>query len=256
MGDHEPRRPQADPPAPSADDLADGLADAARETFGESAWEHRLAELQQVLRRRLAGDYVVDDFGFDAELTEQFLFTALRPLAEKWFRIEVYGVDNIPREGGALIVSNHSGTIPLDCLMTGLVTHDRAGRFLRMLGADLLFYPTAIGSEPHDPSIDSRDHWQRCMQGHAAANVMPLVASNRVGPERGEKYDMTFYGSSFIADGTGAKVIEADRVSETVLTATFDLELLRLQRHAWGVFRDRRPDLYQPILTLDGHTPT
>jgi hypothetical protein len=146
MGDHERRRPQADPPAPSADDLADGLADAARETFGESAWEQRLGELQQVLRRRLAGDYVVDDFGFDAELTEQFLLTALRPLAEKWFRIEVYGVDNIPREGGALIVSNHSGTIPLDCLMTGLVTHDRAGRFLRMLGADLLFRLPFVGA--------------------------------------------------------------------------------------------------------------
>jgi len=127
-----------------------------------------------------------------------------------------------------------------------------SARCMALLGADMLFYPTAIGSEPHDPSIDSRDHWQRCMQGHAAANVMPLVASNRVGTERGEKYEMTFYGSSFIADGTGGKVVEADRVAETVLTATFDLELLRLQRHAWGVFRDRRPELYRPILTLDG----
>ena len=77
-------------------------------------------------------------------------------------------------------------------------------------------------------------------------------ASNRVGVERGEKYEMTFYGSSFIADGTGAKIAEADRVSEGVLTATFDFDLLRLQRHSWGVFRDRRPELYRPILTLDG----
>jgi N-carbamoylputrescine amidase len=90
------------------------------------------------------------------------------------------------------------------------------------------------------------------MQGHAAANVMPLVASNRIGTERGQKYEMTFYGSSFIADPTGAKVAEADRNSEAILTATFDLDAIRAQRHAWGVFRDRRPELYGPIMTLDG----
>jgi N-carbamoylputrescine amidase len=130
-----------------------------------------------------------------------------------------------------------------------------SARCMALLGAEVLLYPTAIGSEPHDASIDSRDHWQRCMQGHAAANVMPLVASNRIGVERGQKYEMTFYGSSFIADATGEKLVEADRVSEAVITATIDLEQTRAQRHAWGVFRDRRPDLYGPILTLDGHRP-
>ena len=127
-----------------------------------------------------------------------------------------------------------------------------AARCMALMGAEVLLYPTAIGSEPHDPGIDSRDHWQRCMQGHAAANVMPLVASNRVGVERGQKYEMTFYGSSFIADPTGAKVAEAGREGEAVLTASFDLDEVRARRHAWGVFRDRRPDLYAPILTLDG----
>jgi N-carbamoylputrescine amidase len=127
-----------------------------------------------------------------------------------------------------------------------------AARCMALMGAEVLLYPTAIGSEPHDPTIDSRDHWQRCMQGHAAANVMPLVASNRIGTERGQKYEMTFYGSSFIADPAGAKVVEADRSTEAVITATFDLDAVRAQRHAWGVFRDRRPDLYAPILTLDG----
>jgi N-carbamoylputrescine amidase len=127
-----------------------------------------------------------------------------------------------------------------------------AARCMALMGAEVLLYPTAIGSEPHDPGIDSRDHWQRCMQGHAAANVMPLVASNRIGTERGQKYEMTFYGSSFIADPTGAKVVEADRTSEAVITASFDLGAVRAQRHAWGVFRDRRPELYAPILTLDG----
>jgi N-carbamoylputrescine amidase len=127
-----------------------------------------------------------------------------------------------------------------------------AARCMALMGAEVLLYPTAIGSEPQDASIDSRDHWQRCMQGHAAANVMPLIASNRIGVERGEKYEMTFYGSSFIAGPTGEKVAEADRSSEAVLTASFDLDAIRVQRHAWGVFRDRRPDLYGPIMTLDG----
>jgi N-carbamoylputrescine amidase len=127
-----------------------------------------------------------------------------------------------------------------------------AARCMALMGAEVLLYPTAIGSEPQDAGIDSRDHWQRCMQGHAAANLVPLVASNRVGVERGQKYEMTFYGSSFIAGPTGEKVVEADRSSETVLSATFDLDAVRAQRHAWGVFRDRRPELYAPLLTLDG----
>jgi N-carbamoylputrescine amidase len=125
-------------------------------------------------------------------------------------------------------------------------------RSMALLGAEILMFPTAIGSEPQDASIDSSGHWQRTMQGHAAANVMPLVASNRIGVETGEKYTMTFYGSSFIASPTGEKVAEADRISETVLTATFDLDHVRHYRQAWGVFRDRRPDLYHPILSLDG----
>jgi N-carbamoylputrescine amidase len=90
------------------------------------------------------------------------------------------------------------------------------------------------------------------MQGHAAANIVPLLASNRIGTEQGEKYTMTFYGSSFIASPTGEKLAEADRSSETVLTATFDLDEVRRYRQAWGIFRDRRPDLYYPLLSLDG----
>jgi N-carbamoylputrescine amidase len=125
-------------------------------------------------------------------------------------------------------------------------------RAMALMGAEILMYPTAIGSEPQDPSLDSSAHWQRTMQGHAAANVMPLIASNRIGTEEGERYAMTFYGSSFIASHTGEKIAEADRVSETVLTATFDLDAVRHYREAWGVFRDRRPDLYYPLLSLDG----
>jgi N-carbamoylputrescine amidase len=127
-----------------------------------------------------------------------------------------------------------------------------AARSMALMDAEILLYPTAIGSEPQDPGLDSSAHWQRTMQGHAAANVMPVVASNRVGTEQGEKYTMTFYGSSFIASHTGEMVAQADRSSESVLTAAFDLDAVRRYRQAWGLFRDRRPDLYHPILSLDG----
>lgn len=125
-------------------------------------------------------------------------------------------------------------------------------RSMALLGAELLFFPTAIGSEPPDPSWDSAGHWQRVMQGHAGANLMPLVAANRVGHEVGETTEITFYGSSFIADVTGAMVATAPRDGEAVLAATFDLAELARQRSAWGLFRDRRPDLYGPLLTSDG----
>ena len=125
-------------------------------------------------------------------------------------------------------------------------------RSMALLGAEVLFFPTAIGSEPPDPSWDSAGHWQRVMQGHAGANLMPLVAANRVGHEVGDTTEITFYGSSFIADFTGAMVAAAPRTGEAVLTATFDLAELARQRSAWGLFRDRRPDLYGPLLTLDG----
>jgi N-carbamoylputrescine amidase len=126
-------------------------------------------------------------------------------------------------------------------------------RAMALMGAEILFYPTAIGSELQDPDYDSAAHWQRVMQGHAGANLTPLVASNRVGTELGRNgTQLTFYGSSFIAGATGEKVAEADRTGETVLTGTFDLDELDDFRASWGVFRDRRPELYGAIATLDG----
>jgi len=125
-------------------------------------------------------------------------------------------------------------------------------RSMALQGAELLFYPTAIGSEPQDATINSRDHWQRVMQGHAGANMMPVIASNRIGREQGESCAITFYGSSFIAGPRGEKIAEAGEAGETVLTASFDLEEMRVERAAWGFFRDRRPELYTELLTLDG----
>ena len=119
-----------------------------------------------------------------------------------------------------------------------------AARAMSLMGAEVLLYPTAIGSEPKQPGFDSRDHWQRVMQGHAGANMRPVVASNRVGRETVGELSVTFYGSSFIADQTGAKVAEAGREGEAVLTASFDLDAIARERQAWGVFRDRRPELY------------
>lgn len=123
-----------------------------------------------------------------------------------------------------------------------------AARAMVLKGAEILVYPTAIGSEPAFPGLDTRDHWQRVMQGHAGANLTPVIAANRVGVERGESCNVTFYGSSFIADHTGAKLAEADRVSEGVIMAALDLDGIAKARLDWGVFRDRRQDLYGALL--------
>ena len=128
-----------------------------------------------------------------------------------------------------------------------------SARSMALLGADVILYPTAIGSEPQNPSWDSSGHWQRAMQGHAAANIVPIVAANRTGREIGRPTEVTFYGSSFITDATGAKVAEAGRDDERVLIADIDIEANRAMRAAWGLFRDRRPELYGAITSLDGN---
>lgn len=130
--------------------------------------------------------------------------------------------------------------------------YPEAARCMTLMGAEMIFYPTAIGSEPQDGSIDSKDHWQACMLGHAAANLVPVIASNRVGVEEDEDSKITFYGSSFIAGPQGNKIVEANRTEETILVAEFDLDQLETQRIEWGIFRDRRPDLYKIITSYDG----
>jgi N-carbamoylputrescine amidase len=132
-----------------------------------------------------------------------------------------------------------------------------AARAMALAGAEVLLYPTAIGTEPPPAlPVNSRDHWQRTQQGHAAANLMPLVAANRYGLERSLQDPaglyIRFYGSSFITDAMGAKVVEAAEEGDAVLTAAFDLEEARAVRDNWFVFRDRRPDLYGALVSLDG----
>ena len=125
--------------------------------------------------------------------------------------------------------------------------YPEAARIMTLMGAERIFYPTAIGSEPDSPEMDSRDSWQIGMQGHAAANSIPVIASNRTGGERNEKFSMTFYGSSFITDECGEKVEECSRDQEEIIVHEFDLDSVNLYRSSWGFFRDRRTDLYENI---------
>lgn len=124
-------------------------------------------------------------------------------------------------------------------------------RILALQGAEILLFPTAIGSEPILPK-DSKDHWQNTMRGHAAANIIPVLASNRVGTEKVKNSSMTFFGSSFISDQHGVLVKEMNRVDEGIAIASFDLDEINNERRDWGVFRDRRIDLYAPLLTNNG----
>ena len=127
-----------------------------------------------------------------------------------------------------------------------------AARAMALMGAEALLYPTAIGTEPPPAlPVDSRDHWRRVMQGHAAANYVPLVSSNRIGTEQGQAGEMSFYGSSFIADPMGGIVAELGRTNEGVVTATFDLDDIAKMRVSWGLFRDRRPELYDVLRSHD-----
>jgi N-carbamoylputrescine amidase len=131
-------------------------------------------------------------------------------------------------------------------------------RAMALMGAEVLCFPTIIGSDPVFPELDCSGHWQRTMQGHAAANMTPLVCANRIGKETGigiaaqPGLSVTFHGQSFITDGTGDKVAEANRTDETILLHRFDLEQCRRDRENWGLFRDRRPCMYQVINSSDG----
>jgi N-carbamoylputrescine amidase len=130
-----------------------------------------------------------------------------------------------------------------------------SARAMALMGAEILLYPTAIGSEPPNPGYDSSTHWQNAMRGHAAANIMPLLASNRIGTETAPdgRQDL-FYGRSFIADYQGEKVAEMDRIEEGFRTFDFDFAAIGELRRSWGIFRDRRPELYGALLTKDGQT--
>jgi N-carbamoylputrescine amidase len=133
--------------------------------------------------------------------------------------------------------------------------YPESARAMALLGAEILLYPTAIGSEPAEVASPNTHHaWQRAMIGHAVCNAMYLGAANRIGREVVQGLEQTYYGSSFICDPMGEKVAEAGQSEETILYADLDLNWARTFRAGMGFFRDRRPELYTPLLTLDGKT--
>ncbi len=167
---------------------------AAREVFGDQ-WESQLAHFLAFLRRRLTGHYVVDEFGFDPEITERFFLAALRPIAQKWFRIEVRGAENIPAEGGALIVSNHSGTVPVDGLMTMVSIHDQTGRYLRPLGADLVFRLPFVGAVARKggATLACNEDAERMLAGGELVGVWP-EGFKGIGKPYSQRYKLQRFG--------------------------------------------------------------
>jgi 1-acyl-sn-glycerol-3-phosphate acyltransferase len=175
-------------------DWVSALTSAAREVFGER-WEPRVAELLALARRRVTGDYEVDEFGFDVELTERFLLAAVRPLADKWFRVEVRGADNIPADGGALVVSNHSGTVPMDGLMTMVSVKDTTGRNLRPLGADLVFRMPFLGelARKGGVTLACNEDAERMLSGGELVGVWP-EGYKGIGKPYSQRYKLQRFG--------------------------------------------------------------
>lgn len=178
---------------PASDWLA-AFQHGAREVFGAD-WEPQLARFLAFLRRRLTGDYELDEYGFDAEVTERFLLAVLRPIAEKWFRIEVRGAENIPAEGGALVVSNHSGTVPVDGLMTLVSIHDATGRFLRPLGADLVFRLPFVSSlaRKSGATLACTEDAERMLRGGELVGVWP-EGFKGIGKPYSQRYKLQRFG--------------------------------------------------------------
>jgi 1-acyl-sn-glycerol-3-phosphate acyltransferase len=194
---------------PVGDWLA-AISSAAAETFGDR-WEPRLAEFLAFLRRRVTGDFEVDEYGFDPEVTERFLLAALRPIAQKWFRVEVRGAENIPSEGGALVVSNHSGTVPLDGLMTMVSIHDTTGRNLRPLGADLVFRMPVIGemARKGGATLACNEDAQRMLSGGELVGVWP-EGFKGIGKPYADRYKLQRFGrGGFVAAAirTGVPIV-------------------------------------------------
>jgi 1-acyl-sn-glycerol-3-phosphate acyltransferase len=167
---------------------------AALEVFGDN-WEPRLAEFLAFLRRRVTGDYVIDEYGFDQELTQKFFMAAARPIAEKWFRIEVRGIENIPADGGALVVSNHSGTVPVDGLMTMFSVNDSTGRHLRPLGADLVFKVPFFGgvARKGGATLACNEDAERMLSGGELVGVWP-EGFKGIGKPYSERYKLQRFG--------------------------------------------------------------
>jgi 1-acyl-sn-glycerol-3-phosphate acyltransferase len=183
------------------------LQSGATQVFGDD-WEPRLAEFLAFLRRRLTGEYDVDQFGFDPEVAERLLLASMRPLAEKWFRIEVRGAENLPAEGGALLVSNHSGTLPVDAAMTVFTVHEQTGRFLRPLGADLVFRLPFVSTlaRKGGATLACNEDAERMLAGGELVGVWP-EGFKGIGKPFSERYKLQRFGrGGFVAAALHTRV--------------------------------------------------
>ena len=188
------------------DDIVSAIIQGAQRVLG-SDWDTRVAVLLATLRKRLGGDYEVDDFGFDPQITE-VLISAIEPLAEKWFRLEVRGVENIPQEGGALLVANHSGTVPLDGIITGYAVSKYGGRNLRPLGADLVFSLPFIGQVARKvgATLACSEDAERLLRTGELAGVWP-EGFKGIGKPFAERYKLQRFGrGGFVSSAMRAQV--------------------------------------------------
>ncbi|MFT4299252.1 MAG: lysophospholipid acyltransferase family protein [Aeromicrobium sp.] len=205
------RRTRTAGPAPAAagiplDEVASAVIQATQRVFGTD-WDKRVATLFAALRRRLSGDYEVDEFGFDPQITD-VLVGAVEPLAEKWFRLEVRGVENIPATGGALLVANHSGTVPIDGLITGYAVKKYAGRNLRPLGADLVFSLPFVGQVARKvgATLACTEDAERLLSSGELAGVWP-EGFKGIGKPYAERYKLQRFGrGGFVSSAMRAQV--------------------------------------------------
>jgi 1-acyl-sn-glycerol-3-phosphate acyltransferase len=223
-----PQRPADDPqpdpaprPAATTHDRAPGAGippgewlsafqTGAAQVFGDQ-WEPQLARFLAFLRRRLTGEYDIDEYGFDQEVAEKLLLAGLRPIAEKWFRIEARGIENLPAEGGALVVSNHSGTLPVDGLMTMFTVHEHTGRFLRPLGADLVFRLPVVSSVARKggATLACTEDAERMLAGGELVGVWP-EGFKGIGKPFRDRYKLQRFGrGGFVAAAvrTGVPIV-------------------------------------------------
>lgn len=210
----EPRTASAPPPEPEElrqggiplDEIVSAVLSAGQRILG-SDFEHKLATLLATIRRRLAGDYTVDEFGFDPQIAE-VLVAAIEPLAEKWFRLEVRGIDNVPATGGALLVANHSGTLPIDGLMTGYAVKKYCNRNLRPLGADLVFSLPLVGQVARKvgATLACQEDAERLLTGGELAGVWP-EGFKGIGKPFAQRYKLQRFGrGGFVSSAMRAGV--------------------------------------------------
>ena len=227
-------------------DLAEPIPGPSTERLGAVAREENVTVIASLFERRAPGLYhnTAATLGTDGAVAS--LYRKMHIPDDPLYYEKFYFT---PGDLGYRAVDTAVGRV--GTLVCWDQWYPEAARAMTLMGAEVLLYPTAIGSEPHDASLDTRDPWRRVMQGHAGANVIPGGAANRIGTEPGPPNALgagqSFYGSSFIADHRGDLIAGFDRTEEGVLVASVDLDFLHTHRAAWGFFRDRRTDLYEAV---------